>query len=56
MLAGVGVGYYQDYDEAVSLTVREMRRHEPDPANKEVYDQGYRTYRRLYESLEDMMK
>ena len=31
ILAGVGVGFYKDYDEAVSLTVKETRRHEPSP-------------------------
>ena len=34
LLAGVGVGFYKDYEEAVSLTVKETRRHEPDPENK----------------------
>ena len=31
ILAGVGVGMYQDYDEAIRLTVKETRRHEPNP-------------------------
>ena len=55
LLAGVGVGVYKDYEEAVSMTVKETRRHEPDPLNKEVYDKAYRTYRELYESLKNMM-
>ena len=55
ILAGVGVGLYKDYEEAVSMTVKETRRHEPDPLNKEVYDKAYRTYRELYESLKNMM-
>ena len=29
ILAGVGVGFYKDYEEAVSLTVKETRRHQP---------------------------
>ena len=29
ILAGVGVGFYKDYEEAVSMTVKETRRHEP---------------------------
>ena len=53
--AGVGVGFYKDYEEAVSMTVKETRRHEPNPENKEVYNKTYRTYRDLYESLKDMM-
>ena len=55
LLAGVGVGLYKDYDEAVSITVKETRRHEPNPENKEVYDKTYETYLELYKSLEHMM-
>ena len=55
ILAGVGCGLYKDYDEAVSLTVKETRRHEPDPANKKVYDETYRIYLELYKSLKHMM-
>lgn len=28
ILAGVGVGFYKDYEEAVSLTIKETRRHQ----------------------------
>ncbi|MBQ8304716.1 MAG: xylulokinase [Blautia sp.] len=55
LLAGVGVGFYKDYEEAVACTVREMRRHEPDPAMKAVYDAGFETYKKLYESLRGLM-
>ena len=55
LLAGVGVGLYKDYDEAVSITVKETRRHEPKPENKEVYDKTYETYLELYKSLAHMM-
>ena len=55
ILAGVGVGFYKDYDEAVSLTVKETRRHEPNPENKAIYDQTYQTYLELYKSLAHMM-
>ena len=56
ILAGVGVGFYKSYEEAVALTVKETRRHEPNPANKEVYDRTYATYLELYRSLEHIMK
>ncbi|MDO4633643.1 MAG: xylulokinase [Eubacteriales bacterium] len=55
MLAGVGVGYYKDYDEAVSTTVRETRRHVPNPENREAYEKGYELYRELYEALKETM-
>ena len=55
ILAEVGCGMYKDYDEAVSLTVKETRRHEPNLSNKDVYDKTYMTYLELYKSLEHMM-
>ena len=55
LLAGVGTGLYKDYDEAVTLTVKETRHHEPDPDNKTVYDQTYQTYLDLYKSLAHLM-
>ena len=54
ILAGVGVGFYKDYEEAVVLTVKETRIHEPNPKNREVYDQAYGTYRNLYDSLKNL--
>ena len=56
ILAGIGVGFYESYEEAVKLTVKETRRHEPNPENKAVYDKNYETYLALYESLKGLMK
>ena len=42
-------------EELVNLTVKETRRHEPNPENKEVYDKTYATYLELYKSLAHMM-
>lgn len=47
ILAGVGVGIYKDFEEAVDLTVKIQRVHEPNKENLEVYDQGYGIYRHL---------
>lgn len=55
MLAGVGTGFYKDYEETVKLTVSETRRHEPNEANRAVYDRTYETYLRLYEALRPLM-
>ena len=55
LLAGVGTGLYKDYDEAVTLTVKETRKHEPNPDNKAIYDQTYQTYLDLYKSLVHLM-
>lgn len=56
ILAGVGVGMYESFDEAVALTVAEKRRHEPNQENAAIYDRNYETYRELYENLKQIMK
>lgn len=56
MLAGVGTGFYRDYEEAVRETVQLTRTHKPDPSEKAVYDKNYETYLELYRSLSGMMK
>lgn len=55
LLAGVGTGFYSDYEEAVQLTVSETRRHEPNEETSAVYDKIYETYLKLYQSLEPLM-
>lgn len=55
MLAGVGVGVYRDFNEAVRETVQVKRRHEPDGAYKQEYDSGYKTYKELYVALKSLM-
>lgn len=56
LLAGVGTGFYEDYEEAVSQTVKVTRTHHPDPEKKEVYDKNYEIYLELYRSLSGLMK
>ena len=56
ILAGVGVGFYESYEEAVALTVKETRSHTPNEENKEIYDRTYETYLSLYENLRELMK
>lgn len=55
LLAGVGVGVYRDFAEAVSETVKVKRRHEPSEQNKNEYNRGYGTYLALYTALKDLM-
>lgn len=55
LLAGVGVGMYRDFDQAVEETVQLKRRHEPNNACKAEYDRGYETYRELYAPLKNLM-
>jgi len=56
ILAGVGIGFYDSFEEAVALTVQTKRRHEPDLSKKDIYERNYRIYRELYENLKDVMK
>ena len=56
ILAGVGIGMYADFEEAVKLTVHDRRSHEPDAGNRAVYDENYATYIELYQQLKGIMK
>lgn len=56
VLAGVGIGMYRDFEEAVSLTVEEKRRHQPNQKNASVYQENYETYLALYQNLKGMMR
>ncbi len=54
MLAGVGVGLYKDFDEAVAKCVNVVREHKPTDDN-ENYENNYKTYLKLYENLKGLM-
>lgn len=56
ILAGVGVGMYESFEEAVKLTVKEKRSHTPNEQNAEIYDENYKIYLKLYEQLKSVMK
>ena len=55
LLAGVGVGLYQNYEEARSKTIKVQRIYEPIEENVTVYNKGFKKYLKLYESLEHLM-
>lgn len=56
ILAGVGVGFYRDFEEAVKLTVKVRRYHTPNMENNAVYNKKYNTYLELYHNLKNIMK
>ena len=56
ILAGVGTGIYDSFEDAVSQTVKITRRHEPDMEKHEKYKANYKTYLALYENLKELMK
>lgn len=56
ILAGVGTGFYKDFDEAVSRAVKIKRVHYPNNENTKVYWDYYKLYLKIYESLKDIFK
>lgn len=56
ILAGVGVGLYKSFDEAVERTVHVTRHHEPDMEKHAAYKDQYAVYLELYENLKGLMK
>lgn len=56
LLAGVGVGMYENFEDAVAQTVKITRKYEPNTKNHEVYVKNYETYLGLYENLKELMK
>ena len=56
MLAGVGIGMYKDFEEAVKITVKKTRHHEPDMEKHAIYQKNYETYLEIYENLKETMK
>ena len=49
--AGVGIGTYASYEDAVARVVRVERRYEPNPAAHRVYDDRFTVYRDLIGGL-----
>ncbi len=56
ILAGVGVGMYDSFEEAVDLTVKKTRHHEPNMEHHNMYQKNYEIYLELYTQLKDTMK
>ncbi|MFI3207153.1 MAG: FGGY-family carbohydrate kinase, partial [Clostridia bacterium] len=56
ILAGVGTGMYDSFEEAVDLTVKTKREHNPNEENAENYNKAYEIYLELYNDLKETMK
>ncbi len=56
ILAGVAVGVFENFDDAVQKTIQVTRTHEPSADTKPAYNNAYQTYRELYESLKSLMQ
>ena len=51
--AGIGVGIYNNYTEAVQAAVKVVRVHEPNPVNTPLYLARYAEYQRLVEVMRE---
>ena len=56
ILAGVGTGVYQSFEEAAERTVSVKKTYTPNAEMKAAYDSGYEIYRKLYPALEELMQ
>jgi xylulokinase len=54
MLAGIGVGLYQDEEDAFACVQKPSTVYEPDPAAARVYAQLYPIYQQLYPALKSV--
>lgn len=55
ILAGVGTGVYESFEEAVATTVKVTRVQEPKEELYPVYNRNYQTYLDLYRNLKQVM-
>jgi xylulokinase len=56
ILAGIGVGVYSDFEDAIKKTFRISRVHEPDSSLHSRYEQVFENYLALYTNLKGLMK
>ncbi|WP_027417964.1 xylulokinase [Aneurinibacillus terranovensis] len=54
ILAGVGVGMYKNFDEAVTTAIQIKRIHHPHSAFYEIYQKDYAIYLETYQRLKDL--
>ncbi len=55
ILAGIGVGIYKDFEDAVKKTVQITREHTPNKENYEIYQKQFKKYKEIYERTKDLM-
>ena len=56
ILAGVGVGVYKDFNDAVSRLIKIKRKHSPNMENHKTYMKNYELYLELYDNLKGLMR
>ena len=56
ILAGVGVGVYESFEDAIDETVKITKTYEPNMEMHKKYQENYKTYLAVYENLKGVMK
>jgi xylulokinase len=56
LIAGVGLGVYDNYDQAVARAVHPGRLFTPNQTLRPLYDQSYALYQQIYQDLRETMK
>ena len=56
LLAGVAVGIYSDFHDAVKNSVSIKKTYNPNAENHEIYKKGYKIYLEIYENLKNTMR
>ena len=52
ILAGKATGVFQDLSQAVDQMVKVRKRTQPNRENRQVYQEGYEMYQKLFRELE----
>jgi sugar (pentulose or hexulose) kinase len=56
MLAGVASGVFASYEESVKKCVQKDLEITPDPQNREVYERGFKIYKKIHDALAPVYK
>ncbi len=52
IIAGVGIGAYKDYNEALEKITKIKKTYKPNPDNEENYTNAFKKYNDLYKKIE----
>ena len=54
LLAGIGLGFYKDENDAFQQTYKEGQIFEPDPDRQKQYEDYYRIFKKMYPGLKEV--
>lgn len=56
MIAAVGMGYYENFEECANKFVNYKEEYQPNPENVEVYEKYYQVYKTIYQNTKAISK